>query len=1335
MQTLTTLSSYLPRPLAAEIITHPECNVFELATRMDAVVLFADMSGFTPLTAALGALGPQGAEEMTRVLNELFTPLIERSHRWGGVVGKFAGDALTVLFFGDAAEPRALACALELRDYMRTHGDCKTRAGDFPVRMKFGLAAGEVLQAIVGTERRAEFIFAGAALNQAGLAENHAQPGSIVLHASLLARLPAGLVELAPCVPDHALLLGLNLTVEPQPLPPLPTVDDPAQAQARLCPLVPRPIYERICSGSATLVNEHRRATCVFLNFAGIDYAAPEALAQLERYAEAVIEQVNRYGGFLHRIAIDDKGSSMLILFGAPTAHENDEERALLFALAVRGLAQEMPFIAAQRIGINSGQLFTGNVGAPTRHEYTAIGDAINLAARLMQTAAPGQILVGAETQAPAAERFQWEPLPPFKVKGKPEPVTAYDLRGRERLPHFQAPRYAQPMVGRRAELRRLAGLLERVLRSRKFLTVGLTAEAGMGKSRLAAEVIAQALAFRFWAYGGSGVSYGATTPYLAWRTILQGLLDLDMEAAPAAQIAAAREALAEVDPLLVGRLPLLQDILGLHIPDNELTAGFDANLRRQSLFALVVDLLRHRAAAGPVLLVLEDAHWLDELSQALAQHVAAFIEDAPIFFLTLYRPPEIEGQAALWAEPPPHFHEVRLEPFAVEESAELIRLKLAGRQLPAAFVEQIQARAQGNPFFVDEFINLMQAQGVDVDDPDALSAVAVPTSLQTLIVSRLDQLAEDEKLTVSVASVIGRLFHAGWLLAIYPKEVREALLRQSLTQLTALDLIALDRPEPELTYLFKHALTQEVAYSTLAFAVRRTLHERVAAYIEQTYAEDLQGWYGILAYHFRQAERWAEEFAYVQLAAEQAAHQYALQQAAALYTRALELAEVHGFGTAELIFDLHRARYRQYATIGNPDALKVDSLAMTALAPELDITRQLQARIYEAAHIADVSRSEAAELYEEITALAQAHDDHANLAEARTRQGWLYFAEGDYAQGKVLLAQVVAKTDARTWQQSLKAGAFLGWIAYDEADYAQARQYWLQCLALAQQYGDKYYEARGYYLLGVLEEVLGYCDRSLDYFQRGLDLTQAIGSRNSEATIIATMGEAALGFGDFVRAEQNLQRALEMAHYMDGVSFTQSYYRSRLAEALLMLGGADNLARAETLSREGLELGRAMQGPEPLGWLLHARGRVLAARGNLAGAREVFEEAAQIRRELKQVDCLLPTLAELGEVLLQSEALTDALALVDEIEPLLFPEEGEGQESQDAAFVACRILKAAGQGERARRYLQRAHEILQLRLGRIESEVLRRSFLENLPRHRALLAAYAVEFATNFTN
>ncbi|MCA9974386.1 MAG: AAA family ATPase, partial [Anaerolineales bacterium] len=572
-----------------------------------------------------------------------------------------------------------------------------------------------------------------------------------------------------------------------------------------------------------------------------------------------------------------DKGSYLYAVFGAPLAHEDDTIRAVSAALELRDLSQTLSFITDIQIGISQGRLRTGAYGGTTRRTYGVLGDEVNIAARLMQAAAPGEILASAIVQRGTADSFAWHSLPPLTVKGKSQPLVVFNLEGpkKQQSIRLQEPQYALPIVGRKAELEIINQTFDKVEQKSGQILV-ITGEAGMGKSRLITEIIRPASTKQFLGFGGECQSYGTHTSYLVWQRIWQSFFGLDLTDSLETQIQNLTAQLEQIDATLVPRLPLLGAVLNLPLPDNDLTRSFDAKLRKVSLESLLIDCLRARSQDQPMLFILDDCHWLDPLSQDLAEAIGHAIIDRPVLLVLAARLAGQEDAAALNITQQPHATEISLTEFTAEEAAQLINLKLAqffdqAEAPPPELVSRITSRAEGNPFYIEELLNYLHDRGINPHDAQALQKLDLPTSLHSLILSRIDQLTESQKSTIKVASVIGRLFRAVMLWGVYPQLGNEQQVKVDLEILSELDLTPLDSAEPELIYLFKNIVTQEVAYESLPYATRAMLHELIGQYIEEIYADSLKQYIDLLAHHYERSENEAKKRLYLLRAGEAA--------------------------------------------------------------------------------------------------------------------------------------------------------------------------------------------------------------------------------------------------------------------------------------------------------------------------------------------------------------------------------------------------------------------------------------------------------------------------------
>ncbi len=862
----------------------------------------------------MGALGPaRGAEELSVQLNRIYDALVAQVDAYRGSVLTFSGDAITCWFddSGDGgwavphggavpgAVPRATACALAMQVAMQAFATVEV-PGAFEVSLavKVAVAAGPVVRFVVGDPSIQRIdAMAGETLQRLAAAEHHAERGDVVLDEAAATILDEPSNVLAWRVDDEtgdrfAVVTALTAGV---PADPWPELTDQELGDDEVRSWLLPPVATRLGAGQGEFLTELRPAVALFLRFGGIDYDGdPNAAETLDAFVRATQTTLVAYDAYLLQLTIGDKGSYLNAAFGAPIAHEDDAVRAVAAAIELRDARSAS--IDAVQIGIGQGRLRTGAYGGITRRTYGVLGDEVNLAARLMQHAAPGTVLVDRAVQRAAVAAFVWEDIAPIAVKGKTQPVVASRAVSRRdrRTMHLTEPTYALPMVGRERELALVLDRLETALGGRGQV-VDITGEAGMGKSRLVGELISRARHRSVVGFGGECQSYGVNASYLVWQNVFRGFFGLDASWTTERQVAALERRLADVDPALVERVPLLGPVVNLTLADTELTASFDAKLRKESLEALLADCIRARAAEYPLLIVLEDCHWLDPLSHDLVEVIARTAADLPVLVVVAQRPGQAPWLAAPRVSRLDHYTEVAVGDLPADDLAVLVRAKVAQlfgeTTVPdPEVVAELARRAQGNPFYVQELLNLLKDRGVDTLQPGVVERYQLPDSLYSLILGRIDQLAEDQRTVLKVASVIGRLFEVAMLWGVYHPFADHDRLLRDLSTLAELELTALERPEPELTYLFKHVLTQEVAYGTLPFATRASLHEQIGRYVEERHPGFSEQHLDLLAHHYDHSTNTDKKREYLTRAAEASRASFANLSAIDYYRRAMPL-------------------------------------------------------------------------------------------------------------------------------------------------------------------------------------------------------------------------------------------------------------------------------------------------------------------------------------------------------------------------------------------------------------------------------------------------------------
>lgn len=699
-----------------------------------------------------------------------------------------------------------------------------------------------------------------------------------------------------------------------------------APATERLTQLqqaAPAPLQKKILSTRAQMTGERKQVTVMFADIVGSTAHAerldPEDWSAIVTGAhQRVSDAVYRYEGTIAQLL----GDGVLVFFGAPVAHEDDPERAVRAALdildSIKEYARELRGHGAEnlemRIGLNTGLVVVGNIGNDLHVEYLAIGDTVNLAARMQSAAEPGTVLINASTARLVRHVFDLESRGELQLKGKSETVSAFRVAGTKAIAGSARgiKGLDSPIVGREHEMQLLQSRIRELLDQRGSI-VSIMGEAGLGKSRLVSEVVMHS-GHTFARYEGRSLSYSATTPYGPFIDALTRLYDLKADAGDAASYAK------------IGN-PYIASMLGVKFggEDFERVKYLEPPLLRENIFASVVTLFETLCQREPTALILEDLHWADTNSLDLLERLMPLTERAPLLIVAAFRP---QRQEPSW-----RFHEaaardfahrytaIMLEPLDETQSRQLVANLLTIEDLPERVRALILARAEGNPFFVEEVIrSLLDAQLV-VRDGDRwratreIATISLPDTLAGVIQARLDRLDEHTKRTAQTAAVIGREFdhdvlsviseEAGALDASIFTLQRRELIREKISAPSVPSQYQAEPSRSGHAYLFKHVLTQEAAYNSLLLSRRREIHRRAAECLQRLHPT----FSGEIARHFIEAHEPQRALPYLVASAEQAASAYATPEALVQFTRALEIARNSS--------DIAMAR-RAYEGLGN---------------------------------------------------------------------------------------------------------------------------------------------------------------------------------------------------------------------------------------------------------------------------------------------------------------------------------------------------------------------------------------------------------------------------------
>ena len=884
----------------------------------------------------------------------------------------------------------------------------------------------------------------------------------------------------------------------------------------------PEHLARRIRTSQSVIEGERRHVTVLFTDVVGFTTLAeptdPEAVhGIMNRCIEVVLEQVHRYEGTVNQFT----GDGAMALFGAPVALEDAPRRAVAASLAIhraleplrREVREALGTDFRMRVGVHSGLVVVGRIGDDLRMEYTAVGDTINLAARLQELAAPGSVLISEATRNLVAGFFDLRDRGTTPIRGRREPVRAFEVEGaraaRDRI-EAAAEVGLSPFVGRSRELDTLWATFE-AARSGHGQIAFLVGEAGIGKSRLLYEfrrrLEAEAAGAFTW-FEGHCASYGRNT---AFGPIVDGLrrqFGMDERDDEPSAIAKLERAERERGGGLEWTLPYLRALLSLPIGDREADEAFralDASTRRGEIQRALEARFLRAAEQRTLVYVVEDLHWIDPASEEVLGQLADAIPTARVLLVFTHRP----GYRHPFGDRSYHVR-IALQALSEEEMAELARAVLDVGELPDALRRLIAEKAEGNPFFIEEMTqalleeNALRIQAGRAELTGGGAPVAIPDRIQDILMARLDRLPDEPKRAIQVASVIGREFALRLLGRISDAGER---IGPIVEELRALELIYQKSAHPELAYMFKHALTHDVAYESVLLERRKALHGIVGAAIEELYRDRLAEHYEALAHHFGRAERWERALHYHDLAAHKASEAFANHAAAEHCREALRIAAHLG----ERVDDERRRDWEE--RLGRANSLVSDCVAAgDAYRRAAGLTVDPQARATNLCRAAywyfwghDYERTDATG--GEALEVAKEHGLSVPAARARLLAGFVEMVlRGSQGFERAAVGSILKLSEADD-EFAAYANHHVGELLEWQGEYPLAIELQERALTLAKRcrLGDLLIQTK--WFLGKALCCTGEYGRALGELREALDLADRVGARALKTRVLNTLG------------------------------------------------------------------------------------------------------------------------------------------------------------------------------------------------------------------------------------
>ncbi|MEW6685697.1 MAG: adenylate/guanylate cyclase domain-containing protein [Candidatus Edwardsbacteria bacterium] len=1079
---------------------------------------------------------------------------------------------------------------------------------------------------------------------------------------------------------------------------------------------------------------ERRLITILFADLSGFTALAqhldPEDVREVANICfEHLNQPIIQQGGTIHKY----EGDLVIALFGLPATHEDDPERAIKSSLE---MMEALPEINEKltselktktnlglHIGINSGTVVVGEVGSPEKKEYTVMGDAVNLASRLKDAAKMDEILVSEPVFRASRYLFNYEALPPVSLKGIEEPVRIFKpLKIKDKPdPKRGIKGLYSPLVGRDKEFGLLKQAVEKLPKG-KGGAIFIFGEAGLGKSRLLEELKKLITNYQLpiTVLEGQCLSYGETLIYWPFLEILKnifGIADKDsVKIISEKLLKKSKEVFPEDWPEIV---PYIAHLFSINFTNelNEKVKYLEAQALKIQIFLSIRKLLATLAKKQPILLVIEDCHWIDSTSQELLDFIFdAFNLSSPslekeeskgnLLFIGLSR---IDKEKRFWKAKErikkrlgEDFLEITLNPLDYNASTQLTYhlLKIPG--IPEEFKDKIFSKAEGNPFYLEEILHSMIDLGIlifeggvwKLSTPDSqFSTISIPDTVQAVIASRLDRLESDIRDVLQTASVIGRSFYERIL--EYLSGVDALMLSLYLTALEEFEYIQKSEISPaslreaeqanlksEIEYMFRHPLLQEVAYNGLLKKKRRELHQKTAQIIEEIYRDRLDEFTDILARQYANSDNPDKAIEWLKRAGEKAKGRYATDEAIKYFQKLISIIKEEKIVEADLVsVQLCQA----YEALGDIYSLKseydeaIKNYREMSSAAEDKIIQSRSKR-----KIAGIYRNQGKfndslkYLEEAVEAIYELSLQDAILekSEIHIAKGWTYWVKGEIekaweeSETGLNIIGAICELPSEKKIKTIKSRAFnnLGVISRNKGEYDKAIEFYQKFLEISEETGNKQGIGIASGNLGNVYLDKGECDKAIELYQKYLEMSEEIGDKQGIGMASGNLGVVYYNKGENNKAIELFQKSLKISkeiNYKRGIwtasnNLGKVYFRkSEYDEAIEFYQGS-------------LEISKEIGDKQGMGITNGNLGGVYLEIGELKRAKRYLLKSEKMLKEIGDKKTLIEVYLNLAELQIKTENRGQKA-------------DGRWQETED------RIKKAVGYAEQA---LKLAEEI-----------------------------------------
>lgn len=1237
-----------------------------------AYTMFVDLSGFTQLTNTLLQQGNSGAEQLSNILNSIFAPMVQEVYQRGGFIPYFAGDAFTAIF--EEKENIETAILLETAQTVQAFFQKNDSTfGNFRIGIKIGLSYGNVEWGIVGDDFKSWY-FRGVAIDQSAESHKYASQEDIVIDHLLKEKLPNDYILKPALNPRFFILEAWSKDFDTAAISKSDFYDKKTLANDTAKIFLPEAVLQY------NQIGEFREVIAIFISFKGID-----THELLNTFVSIVLHHINSFSGYFKEVDFGDKGGVLCAFFGAPVTFENNIERALEFILSVKDDLKPLQKESNLqfRAGITSGTAFTGLVGGAERSQYAAVGNTVNLAARLMTFANWGEVLVDKEIQK--SRYFEFKDKGDIHYKGFKGNISTYLLDGRDLQ---DSPTFEGKMVGRNQELLQLMNWIKPVVTQQKSGLAYVFGEAGIGKSRMAFELrktLKEQSRFHWFTCQADQIlkkpfnpfvyflkSYFDQSPNQSGRVNrtnfeenFEGLLS-DIQKSKHAEA-------PKIHKELIRTKSILAALLGLQTEPESLWQQLGAKGRYQNILAALSNIIAAETVMAPLILELEDGHWYDQNSKEFLEDFLKKAKQYPIFFLVTSRYRDDGTKPFLFSKEVLNKYGFQrreidlntLQPAGLKAFAEAKLEGTISDDLHALLVRT----TNGNPFYLEQLLEYFSESRLltVVDDIWNIkdTNIKMSGSINSILMARIDRLSILVKETVKAAAVIGQEFEIPVLSEIIRTQ-QDFVIRNGNMQLVlkeqvkTAEEVQIWRAMNELRYIFKHSLLREAAYGMQLHTRLIELHRMIGEAIEKIYPDSLEQRYVDLAFHFEQAEEEAKTRHYLEKAGEYAQRNYQNQQALEFFDKLLSRLKGASYrkkkveillkkgGILEMIGHWSNCERLYREALGLAQRIKHKYL-ISLTNNNLGRLLMLKGSYTEARSYLEKSAQLFAALKNK-TAEAKAHGDLGNL----------YFRQGKYEQAKAYFTQSIEARDLHRYTDvNAQIVANLGLTHMNQGNYEEGIRWQKLQLEICKAANDKKGMATLYTNMGIVYFESGDYDNALDCYEKGLALSEELGNKQLTAIAIGCIGSVYERKGDYEKAMFNFEKDLELceqlgdkqgiaialgligellsvegefdksiAYLQKNLMFCKELnYRKGVAKALNTLGDVYYYLkiydRSADFYEQAIQLTREIDNKLVLGFSLVEKGRTLMKKGDLDNIFTLTDEALLLAMELGNPDLL----------------------------------------------------------------------------------------------------------------